>query len=339
LDTFFQIMACLGAGGNAGGGGSFSKSHLKQHQPPLFTGDLKLETVNLFLRKVEHWVRQGGAPRGTTESDKGIDSAWRFMDPEAYNWIAHWICQQGVTVICPPDGSYALVMRQLFESACRHHVFPEGAISAVRKEIRALQYSKGVGEVAHPNKSFSDLIRMLQKDTTITREDPLYDEYCSKLPLGIADQIIASARRQKKLQPATTFTLVDAMEMVGEFSERTTSHSAITATPVNYGANLVPLHPATVPTPVGLEPMNLTVANAKTWCCRCNGFEHGACDCATTDTPESGQAFRARTGGNRSRRDAGSGHTVMRRGAQKLWPGRRPGESNTSRQPRWRTQV
>jgi hypothetical protein len=55
LDTFFQMTAPLGAGGNGGGGGSFSKSHLKQHQPPLCTGDLKLETVNLFLRKVEHW--------------------------------------------------------------------------------------------------------------------------------------------------------------------------------------------------------------------------------------------------------------------------------------------
>jgi hypothetical protein len=45
-------MARLGAGGNGGGGGSFSRSHLEQHQPRLFTGDLKFETVNLFLRMV-----------------------------------------------------------------------------------------------------------------------------------------------------------------------------------------------------------------------------------------------------------------------------------------------
>jgi len=62
--------------------GLFQNPHLKQHQPPLFTGDLKLETVNLVVRKVEHWVRQGGAAMGTTELDKRIDSAWRFMDPE-----------------------------------------------------------------------------------------------------------------------------------------------------------------------------------------------------------------------------------------------------------------
>jgi len=47
--------------------GPFQKTHLKQHQPPLFTGDLKLEIVYLFLRKAEHLVRQGGAAMGTTE--------------------------------------------------------------------------------------------------------------------------------------------------------------------------------------------------------------------------------------------------------------------------------
>jgi hypothetical protein len=229
LDTFFQMTARLGAGGNGGGGGSFSKSHLKPHQPPLFTGDLKLETVNLFLRKVEHWVRQGGAAMGTKELDKRIDLAWQCMDPEAYTWFEHWIRQQDVTVIPPADGSYAPVMWPLFESAFRHRFVLEVAITAVRKAICALHYSRGVGEVAHFSKRFSGLICMLQKETTMTHKDPLYDEYCSKLPARNADQIIASARVQKKLQPATPFTWADAMEMVGEFSERTTSHPAITA--------------------------------------------------------------------------------------------------------------
>jgi len=192
FDMFFQMTARLGVGGNGGGGGgSFSKSHLKQHQPPLFTRDLKLETVNLFLRKVEYWVYQGGAAMGTTESDKRIDSAWRFMDSEAYSWFAHWIHQQGGMVNSPADSSYAPVMWPLFESAFRHRFVPEVAITAIRKEIRALWYSRGVGEVVHFNKGFSEHIRMLQKETAITREDPLYDKYCSKLPAGIADQIIA----------------------------------------------------------------------------------------------------------------------------------------------------
>jgi hypothetical protein len=74
---------------------------------------------------------------------------------------------------------------------------PEVTITAVRKEIRALRDSKGAGDFAYFNKRFSELICMLQKETTITREDPLYDEYCYKLPAGIADQIIASACMQK----------------------------------------------------------------------------------------------------------------------------------------------
>jgi hypothetical protein len=39
------------------------------------------------------------------------------------------------------------------------------------------------------------------------------------------------------LQPATTVMLADAMELVREFSECTTSHPAIMVTPVNPGIN------------------------------------------------------------------------------------------------------
>jgi hypothetical protein len=232
-----------------------------------------METVNLLLRKVEHWVRQDGVALGMTESDKHIDSAWRFMDPESYNWFAHCIRQQGVTVIPPADGSYAPVTSPLFESAFRHDFVAEVAITAAQKEICAPWYSRGVGEVPHFNKCFTKVIRMLQKGTTIKCEDPPYDEYCSKLPAGIADHVITSARMKKMLQPATPFKLADAMEMVGEFSECTTSHPAITTMPVNYGANFVPPHAATVPTPIGPEPMDHTVANANTRCYRYNGIE------------------------------------------------------------------
>jgi len=76
------MMACLGVGGIGWGGGFFSHSHLELHQPPIFTGDLKLATVNLFLHKVEHWVCQGGVAMGTTELDKRSCAAVQFMDPE-----------------------------------------------------------------------------------------------------------------------------------------------------------------------------------------------------------------------------------------------------------------
>jgi hypothetical protein len=100
------MTARLGVSGvNTRIGEALSKSHRNQHQPLLFTSDLQLETVNLFLCKVEHWVRHGGAAKGTMELDKHIDSAWRFMDLVVYNWFAHWIHQQGVTIIPPSKGS------------------------------------------------------------------------------------------------------------------------------------------------------------------------------------------------------------------------------------------
>ena len=178
FDTMMQMTARLGVGGvNSGGGGALSKSHLKQHQPPLFTGDLKLETVNLFLRKVEHWVRQGGAAMGYHGFDsrmERIDSAWRVHGTRRRTvGSPHWIHQQGVMIIPRANGSYAPVTWPLVKSAFRHRFVPEVAITAVRKEIcTPLRYSKE--DVTYFNKRFSELIRMLQKETTITCEDPLY---------------------------------------------------------------------------------------------------------------------------------------------------------------------
>lgn len=116
FDTFGQLTARLWVGSDAGGGGTFSKFHLEYHQPPLFTRNLKLETVNLFLHNMEHWVRQWLAAMGTMELDKRIDFAWRFLKPEVYSWFTCCICQPGVMDIPPADGSYAPVMWLLVKS-------------------------------------------------------------------------------------------------------------------------------------------------------------------------------------------------------------------------------
>jgi len=50
-----------------------------------------------------------------------------------------------------------------------------------------------VGDVAHCYKCIPELILMMHDEATITLQNPLYDEYCLKLPAGIRDQIIASA--------------------------------------------------------------------------------------------------------------------------------------------------
>ena len=136
-----------------------------------------------------------------------------------------------------------------------------------------MHYSAGVRAVAHSNKCISELIDMLQKDTTITCDDPLYEEYCSKLPARIANQIISSAGMQKKLQPGTPLALADAMEMVRGFSQCTTSQLAITATPVNHDTNFAPPNIYSVAMPIRTEQMDLTVPNADTRCYCCNGLD------------------------------------------------------------------
>ena len=61
--SYFQMTAHPG---NCDGGGYFWKSPLKLLQPPLSTRDLRLETANLFLPKVEHLKHHCGVVMGAT---------------------------------------------------------------------------------------------------------------------------------------------------------------------------------------------------------------------------------------------------------------------------------
>lgn len=81
FDTVFDMTAFFGGGSHGGGVVFFSTPHSKQHQPPLFASDLKLEIVNVLLHMMENWVHRGGAVMCTTHSDKHLDLAWQFIDP------------------------------------------------------------------------------------------------------------------------------------------------------------------------------------------------------------------------------------------------------------------
>lgn len=69
---------------------------------------------------------------------------------------------------------------------------------------------------------------------------------------------------QKTLQPGTPLALANAIEMVGECSQCTTSHLAMMATPVNQSTNFVTPNTATSQTPISPELMHCTVAIANT---------------------------------------------------------------------------
>ncbi|KAF8248713.1 hypothetical protein K440DRAFT_642037 [Wilcoxina mikolae CBS 423.85] len=195
--------------------------------------------------------------------------------------------------------------KPLFESAFHPGFIPKVAIIAVRNEICVLNYSRGVREVVYFNKYFSQRIRMLQKGTTLMRDDLLYDQYYSTLPAAIADQIIASAYMQKNLEPDIPLMLANAIEMVGKFSICITSYLANAATPVIHFTNFSAPNAATILTPTSLEAIDLTVANTNNKYYHCNGFDHTERNCTTLDTGECRQAFHAGSGRNRSRRDGG----------------------------------
>jgi len=126
-------MAHPGAGGTGGRGGSFSKSHHQQQKPPLFTGDLNLESVNLILYMVEPWVHNSNDAQCTTQLNRGNNSASQCMDPEVYSSIAHRIWHQCFTDISPPDGAYAPVTWLRLTSAFDQDFVLDVTITDVRQ--------------------------------------------------------------------------------------------------------------------------------------------------------------------------------------------------------------
>ncbi|KAF8253557.1 hypothetical protein K440DRAFT_641835 [Wilcoxina mikolae CBS 423.85] len=95
-------------------------------------------------------------------------------------------------------------------------------------------------------------------------KDFMYDEYCFNVPVAIADLFIASTCMETILQPGLSFRLDDAMEMVSIFSECTTLYMAIANMPVIYDTNFTPPNAAAVPTSIGSESVDFTVANTST---------------------------------------------------------------------------
>jgi len=277
LDIVFPFTACLGVGGNGGGEVFFSKLHLLQHQHPLFGWDLKLETVNLFLRKVEHRVCQGRAAREYDEVRNQhrfgmvIDGSWGVQ------LICHCIYQQGVTVSPSAYGSDELVTQMLFKWAFSHRFVSEITITAFQNVICALQFSRRDCKVAHLNKHFSELNHRLQAKLSNMHEDPMYHKNYSKLPAGHADWMIASTCVQLKLQEGFPFTLADSMVEVGQLAELTTLHPAVMGTPVNHRTDVIAHYAAPSPMSIRPNPMDLAIARVNSRCYCCNRFGHDAC--------------------------------------------------------------
>ena len=281
-----QITTLLENINNRSGGlvQTASRDALKQHLPPVYNGEPKLETIEDYLRKIEHWVRQGGG-QGATVDDKRIDTAWRHLSPTVFEWFEKtWAptvartVTLGITPAIPPaDFRYWGATWEQFVAAFKLHFAPEYAVSAVRTEFKQMKYDKK--DVLAFNQRCLRLVRMLGGDTTIGRSNPLFDEYVGKLPTDVQRTITTAAAIQRKINPATPFTLGDAMGMAAEGLLPTALTVQGTAT--QQSAALT----GNLQGDDGTVPMDLTVARMENMqCYRCRGYGHAARDCATPDT-------------------------------------------------------
>jgi hypothetical protein len=257
---------------------------VKQHEPPIFKGEQKLELVQAFIEKVEHYVCIRGTElsANTERDDKLMDTVWRFFGGRVYEWFQAWLTARpgnaGHT-IPPPNGRYLTTWKD-FQEAFRLRVVPEVAVTLVRKELGDMKFKRR-DNVLRFNDRYAELLGMLSLKTYITRNDALYDAYVAKFPEALQAQIVASARMQKKLVTTSPFTLADAMELVAEaYAEGGTGSTSVRQT-VN----------TAVPRPLidtgGPQPMDLSLTKSNSITCfRCKGIGHMVKDCPSPDTRE-----------------------------------------------------
>jgi hypothetical protein len=282
-----QLQELQGLGGGAVATQAKNRPS-KRHEPPIFMGESKLELVQAYIDKVEHYVRMGGSelPSVAEQDDKLMDCVWRFFGGRVYEWFrTWWTARPGNSgrTIPPSDGQYYTTWQE-FKEAFRLRFVPEIAVTLVRKELGDMKFKRGE-DVLRFNNRYAELLGMLNLKTSITRNDALYDGYVAKFPETLQAQIVVSARMQKKLAPTLPFTLEDAMELVAEaYAEGGRS-----------GGTGAPGLQATAPRPLpdtgGPQPMDLSLAKSSSIACyRCKGIGHIAKDCATPDTRDRGSS-------------------------------------------------
>jgi len=165
---------------------------IKPYEPKRFDGSQDLEVVAQILEDVQHYVRQGGAVcQKASEDNEKIDTFWRFLTAKVFHWFENCMKKQGVDTIPPKDYNYNTTwdaVKVLF----KHQYLPERAISVIRRELYALKFSRQ--QVLSFNQRALELITILGGLLTITRENPLWEEYLIKLPEATQNDISQQVR-------------------------------------------------------------------------------------------------------------------------------------------------
>jgi len=185
---------------------------IKPHEPKRFDGSQDMEVVAQNLEDVQHFVRQGGAVcQGASEDNQKIDTFWRFLTAKVFHWFKNSMKKQGVDTIPPKEYNFNIIwdaMKVLFK--CQY--VPERDISVIRCEWYALKFSHQL--VLSFNQRALKLITILGGSLTITRENPLWEEYLIKLLEATQNDISQQARLMDILSNGSQMTLSGMMDIV-----------------------------------------------------------------------------------------------------------------------------
>jgi len=173
-------------------------------------------------------------------------------------------------------------------------------VSVVRKEWHALRFNKP--QVLKFNRRALELIKILGGSLSISRENPLWEEYLRKLPDSIASDVMQQAQIMRRVNK-TNLSVGDMMDID---AERTLpflpSGTELTGAATMAAATML----AEQGDPMDLsnaELEDINIIDEKTQCHRCHGYGHIARNCATPNTSNRVEWFKDRKEGSNSQCD------------------------------------
>jgi len=273
---------------------------IKPREPVGFDGSQDLEVVTRYLDEVEHYVRQGASmlPKASLDSQH-MDTVWRFFSVKIFRWFQTVMKKRGLAAIPPADNDYGITWTE-FKTLFKEQFVPEVAVSVVRKEWHALRFNRP--QVLKFNRRALELIEILGGSLSISRENPLWEEYLRKLPDSIASDVTQQAQIMRRVNK-TNLSLGDMMDIV---AERT-----LPFLPSGTGPpGTVTMAAATTLAEQG-DPMDLSnaeledinIIDEKTQCHRCRGYGHIARNCSTPNMSNRAERFKEQKEGSHSQRD------------------------------------
>ena len=208
----------------------------------------------------------------------------------------------GVNSIPPENYEYGMTWQGVRDAFKKQYV-PESAVSVIRKEWHSLKFNRA--QVLKFNRRALELITILGGSLTITRDNPLWEEYLQKLPEATANDVSQQARLMNVLMNKQ-LTLSGMMDIAAERALPFLTHVPPTAGIPTAGATSgITSEMQYPPEPMDLSNMEKEELNAvdeKVQCHRCQGFGHIARQCGTPSTNAQTATWKIRGPENTTRR-------------------------------------